>query len=51
MLKVYNEFNKQKFNFGITYANSLLSNNLRIALKKAYEKRVPMIKMRRIIIW
>jgi tetratricopeptide (TPR) repeat protein len=40
LLKAYNECNKQKFNYGITYAFSLFSNNLLKALKKAFEKRL-----------
>jgi tetratricopeptide (TPR) repeat protein len=40
LLKAYTECNKQKFNYSISYAFSLFSNNLLKALKKAFEKRV-----------
>ena len=39
LLKAYNEYNKQKFNYCITYAFSLFNNNLLKAIKKVFEKR------------
>ena len=37
--KAYNEINKQKFNYLITYAFSLFQNNLLKALKKAFDDK------------